>query len=238
MVKHEVPTGYEELYKGVRTKIGRKLLDATVAYHRQPDFGWDIWRDLEYQRVFREWTSLAITPFSTSRDADALTRSNFRVIKRKLEEIAPYHVDTQMSRHWAVGWTENIMVDPGHTQLAMAVMKWVETLEECRIIDEDDLAVLEREDYMEHLRSEVRSEIVEEVQDYLATVYGVHGLDELSYELLEETSARVEASRKHPWFADEEHPEDPCDVCGLVRDASVHHVPEPPIPGQETLPGV
>ncbi|SIO87018.1 hypothetical protein BQ8420_14700 [Nocardiopsis sp. JB363] len=98
--------------------------------------------------------------------------------------------------------------------------------------------MLEREDYMEHLRSEVRSEIVEEVQDYLATVYGVHGLDELSYELLEETSARVEASRKHPWFADEEHPEDPCDVCGLVRDASVHHVPEPPIPGQETLPGV
>lgn len=42
MVKHEVPTGYEELYKGVRTKIGRKILDATVAYHRQPDFGWDI----------------------------------------------------------------------------------------------------------------------------------------------------------------------------------------------------
>lgn len=238
MVTHEVPAGYEELYKGVRTKIGRKLLDATVAYHRQPDFGWDIWRDLEYQRGFEEWTSLAITPFSTSRDADALTRSNFRVIKRKLEEIAPCHVDTQVSRHWAVGWTENIMVDPGHTQLALAVMKWVEALEEHGIADEGDLAALEREDYMEHLRSEVRPEIIEEVQEYLATVYDVRGLDELSYELLEEASERVEASRKHPWLADEEYPENPCDICGLGRDASVHHDPEPPIPGQETLPGV
>lgn len=238
MVKHEVPAGYEELYKGVRTRIGRKLLDATVAHHCQPDFGWSIWRDLEYQRDFEGWKSLAITPFSTSRDADALTRSNFRVIKRRLEEIAPYHVDTQVSRHWAVGWTENIMVDPGHTKLAQAVMKWIDALAEYGIADEGDLAALERDDYMEHLRFEVRSEIVDEVQGYLATVHDVHGLDELSYELLEEASAHVEASRKHPWFADEESPEDPCDVCGLSRDASVHHVPESPIPGQETLPGV
>lgn len=56
-----------------------------------------------------------VHPCGTNRDADCLTRSNFRVACKVLEHLDPEGKDHEVHRfgHWACGWFEIIVVRPG-----------------------------------------------------------------------------------------------------------------------------
>lgn len=97
----------------------------------------------------------------THRDADALTKSNYRVILKDLQERFSDDIEADIevlsSSHWAVGWTEQIMVrvldDEGEpTEAFAAVLDWADALENYPVADEQDYCCeLEREEFIECL---------------------------------------------------------------------------------------
>jgi hypothetical protein len=59
------------------------------------------------ERLFVSWAG---TPVTTHRDADVLTRSNFRVISEELTTSYADEVYVLHAGHWAVGWVEFLVV--------------------------------------------------------------------------------------------------------------------------------
>lgn len=86
------------------------------------------------------------------RDSDALDRSNFRVILADLRSRFPGtlgdgpDVDTETSSHWAVGWTEALIINPDNAELVAAAHEWLDRLEDYPVASEDDWSQLESDD--------------------------------------------------------------------------------------------
>jgi len=92
--------------------------------------------------------------FSQHRDSDALDRSNFQVISQDLESRFPDDVEIEGASHWAVGWTESVVVrmldDEGNiTDAARAVFEWRDALSDYPVADESHYSELEHEELME-----------------------------------------------------------------------------------------
>lgn len=79
---------------------------------------------------------------SVHRDSDALERSNWRVIAPPM--VAEYGDDCAIERmgHWAVGWTDYLLVRPDSSAEA-AMVGWLDRLADYPVADEDDYSALE-----------------------------------------------------------------------------------------------
>lgn len=88
-----------------------------------------------------------VHPCGTNRDADALTRSNWRVAERALTLTDPAGEDYETHRfgHWACGWFEIVIVRPGSDCAALAAAH-EKRLAEYPILDELDYSALEAEE--------------------------------------------------------------------------------------------
>jgi hypothetical protein len=87
--------------------------------------------------------------FGTHRDADSVTRSNWRVICRELERLDPEyeaHGDMRAS-HWACGWYEHLLVDWRRVDLVRVLDESLASLECYPLLSDDDHSELEWEEH-------------------------------------------------------------------------------------------
>jgi hypothetical protein len=78
-----------------------------------------------------------LVTLAQTRDSDAAERSNFRYITSGMLLKYPDDVVIESMGHWAVGWVEYLLVDPGSP--AVKVMsEWADVLAVYPIADEED----------------------------------------------------------------------------------------------------
>ena len=85
------------------------------------------------------------------RDSEPLERSNFDVIRKDLESRFPQDVTVESSSHWAVGWTETVLVRP-ESEAWTAALEWRERLAQYPVADDEDYSRVEWEDSVETIR--------------------------------------------------------------------------------------
>ena len=95
------------------------------------------------------------TGISINRDSEALGRSNWRVIVQNLFERFPqmdwlhrsaldFKWDDRPpfviieSRHWAVGWVNELLVDTQNEEAVLAVLAWADSLADYPVADDMD----------------------------------------------------------------------------------------------------
>jgi hypothetical protein len=79
---------------------------------------------------------------SQHRDSDALERSNWDVITADMLARFPDDAAIERQNHWAVGWTETLLVRPGSPALA-AAEGWTAKLADYPVADEEAFSELE-----------------------------------------------------------------------------------------------
>lgn len=83
-----------------------------------------------------------VLPISNGRDADALTRSNWRVVLADLGGESET-LEILWFRHWAVGWTEVAIIHPSRKGDADG---WLKALNDYPVACEEDFSALEYEE--------------------------------------------------------------------------------------------
>lgn len=86
-----------------------------------------------------------ILPIQTSRDADALARSNWRTVLADLGGESET-LEVHRWRHWACGWYELAIIHPDRASEAHA---WQKALNDYPVADDMDYSELEAEDEAE-----------------------------------------------------------------------------------------
>ena len=88
-----------------------------------------------------------VAPIILTRDSDALSRSNWRVVLAALQRAAGESEDIEVHRfgHWGCGWLEICLIRPGTTAQKEAD-RWKRKLEDYPIASEDDLSREEAEE--------------------------------------------------------------------------------------------
>jgi hypothetical protein len=88
-----------------------------------------------------------VAPCGTNRDADALTRANFKDLTAILERIDPELEDHETHRfgHWACGWFEIVLVRPG-SEAAEECGQIEDGLADYPVICEETFSAEEREE--------------------------------------------------------------------------------------------
>lgn len=94
----------------------------------------------------------------THRDADALTRSNFRVIRDDLSERFPDDVMVESFSHFLVGWTEAVLVRPDSDAYRVAE-EWESKLADYPVADEEDWSREESDESLGSITEFVRCEL-------------------------------------------------------------------------------
>jgi hypothetical protein len=115
-----------------------------MSRYRDPSYATD-WRELRSilvgNRGYSFDNGLVELPFSQHRDSDSLTRSNYRVALRELEEISDA-VRSDRSRCPLFGWSETIVAP-----ITRSVMEWtlrtIGALEQYPVLDDEDFFELE-----------------------------------------------------------------------------------------------
>lgn len=101
-----------------------------------------------------EW----LVAYAIHRDSDALSRSNFRVIRKDLESADPENVTVETFSHWLVGHTEEILVAPG-SLAAQKAEAWQKDLADYPVANEEDFSNEEEEESLESMTRFVEWEI-------------------------------------------------------------------------------
>ena len=85
-----------------------------------------------------------VLPVGTNRDADALTRSNWRVV---VADLGGESDDLEIHRfgHWACGWFEIAIVRPD-TEAAKSAEEWEAALSDYPVASDDDFSNEEQEE--------------------------------------------------------------------------------------------
>lgn len=104
-------------------------------------------------------------PFSTHRDANTLTRSNWRVIHEDLTGRFPDSVESHSFGHWAVGWVERLYVRRDADEAIAAAGEWIDTLESSGIADKSDLSELESDEITASWRQYLNLDMPGEIED-------------------------------------------------------------------------
>jgi len=99
----------------------------------------------------REWSGIGVGPVGQHRDSDELGRSNYEVIMKDMSERFPDTFADVRLGHWAVGWVEQMIYDPGHKETADAVEEWMKALESYPVADDDHYSNLEYEEFCEYV---------------------------------------------------------------------------------------
>lgn len=90
-----------------------------------------------------EYQDWLVLPVSTNRDADTLTRSNWRVACEMLDATVGW--ERLSFDHWACGWFEIIVIEPNSDSHAIA-LNIVKDLENYPLLSDDDHSELESEE--------------------------------------------------------------------------------------------
>lgn len=85
------------------------------------------------EKDFSVWGCIMIT----SRDADALARSNWEVISEDMQKRFPQSVDIEGSSHWAVGWIEKLLVNTDNEEALEAAFEWQQRLQYYPVADDN-----------------------------------------------------------------------------------------------------
>lgn len=87
-----------------------------------------------------------VAPVGTNRDADALTRSNWRVVLGDLEsKDTGEDLEVHRFGHWGPGWFEIILVRPG-SECAKCAEAWENALSDYPVACESDFSEEESEE--------------------------------------------------------------------------------------------
>lgn len=109
-------------------------------------------RDSAYWGECSDWLVVA----TTHRDADCLTRSNYRCLIQlmggkgtegaKGSQSINDNVRIEEASHWAVGWVQYLIINPEAKELVALAEQALERLEDYPVLDEEDFSELEREE--------------------------------------------------------------------------------------------
>lgn len=88
------------------------------------------------------------------RDSDALERSNFRSLLKRLGGESDT-VAIERENHWAVGWVEHLLINPEDVKRVAIAEKTREELEDYPVVDEEDFSNLEHEEFWEYAKGEL-----------------------------------------------------------------------------------
>ena len=82
-----------------------------------------------------------------SRDSDILEASNWQALINLLDKLGdePEAYRIESEGHWAVGWVETLLINPGHPEAIAIAEKAHEDLEQYPILDEGLLSEMEIE---------------------------------------------------------------------------------------------
>lgn len=98
----------------------------------------------EITNYIGEWfPGYYVAPIFRSRDSDALTRSNWRVIQPQLAALG---AQTHEFGHWACGRYELVLIDEDNEECLRLADEWAEKLEGYPVASEDDWSELETEE--------------------------------------------------------------------------------------------
>ena len=109
-------------------------------------------RDSAYWGEKQDW----LVVLTTNRDADTLTRSNFRCMVQLLggkesdgakgsTELSE-HAAIEEARHWACGWVQYLVINPDNKELVAIAEEQLASLENYPVVNEDDWSNLEMEE--------------------------------------------------------------------------------------------
>lgn len=111
-----------------------KTLDEIMSNHA----ALDSWDNYVGSRDMAEWFVF----LGQHRESDALSRSNFIVGLQKLGGESKT-VQIRNVGHWAVGWIEEIMIDPVDTVAVAKAEQMLKALDGYPVLDEDHFSELE-----------------------------------------------------------------------------------------------
>ena len=96
---------------------------------------------------FAYWGERAswLVALSQHRDSDYIARSNWRLIAPAMVAAYPDDAAIESQSHWAVGWSEVLLVRPD-TESARAAQEFADRIADYPMIDEDDASAVEWDD--------------------------------------------------------------------------------------------
>jgi len=111
---------------------------------------------------------------TTNRDADCLTRSNWRSFIKLLGGDGSQlgakgsadineNVAIKEATHWACGWVQYLLIDPKADGLVAIAEDACDKLEDYPVINEDDWSTLEYDEYYEFFTRDAQSEFAREL---------------------------------------------------------------------------
>lgn len=137
------------------------------------------------------------------RDSDVLARSNWEVISKDMTERFDDDVHIHGSRHWAVGWMDQLAVRVHlypHPYVGtvvspafQAIVEWQEKLEEYPVADESAYSEMEYDEALETLENSynVSTDKVTDVFSYLFDTYSYCSAEEYNEDAVAEAIAYV-----------------------------------------------
>ena len=96
--------------------------------------------------------------YTTNRDADTLTESNYRSIRKYLDDHPHVAYTIFTASHWACGWIEQILIYSGDAASVSFCNKIIEKLDDYPVFNDEDFSDLELEKAHE-IQKEIRKEI-------------------------------------------------------------------------------
>lgn len=84
-----------------------------------------------------------------SRDSNTLEESNFASMLRLLGDEQEGKVAVVRIGHWAVGWIEEILINPAHPDTVCIAQQALDSLENYPVLDDDDFSSREWEEWEE-----------------------------------------------------------------------------------------
>jgi hypothetical protein len=88
------------------------------------------------------------------RDSDSIERSNFAAMLKRLGGESDT-VAVERESHWAVGWVEHLLIDPGDTAKVEAAQEMRESIADYPLLDESHHSELEYTEFWDWAESEL-----------------------------------------------------------------------------------
>lgn len=85
----------------------------------------------------KDLSTMVAVPVSQNRDSDSMDHSNFRVALRRLGGESAT-VQVHRFGHWAVGWVENLLIDPRDAEAVLEAARITSDLARYPLLDEQD----------------------------------------------------------------------------------------------------
>lgn len=118
-----------------------------------------------------EWL---VAPVGYNRDSGPAAESNFEAFLKGLGGEGP-HVERHRFGHWACGWFEIILVDPGNEDILAKAEGMEASLKNYPVLDEEDMSRREFEDYKENWDTWGRGDYVKALANRITSEFEDEG---------------------------------------------------------------